>query len=1323
MSAELPISGDSNQPESGRGERQVHGPASALPSGTNVRCFGNYELLEEIAHGGMGVVYKARQLAPERIVALKMVLPGQLTREDALNRFRIEGEAAAHLDHPNIVPIYEVGEEEGVPYFSMRLVEGRNLAQFNAECGVRNGEWMRKAAALMSKTARAVHYAHQHGVLHRDLKPSNILLDAHGEPYLTDFGLAKLVTRSSDLTLTGAVVGTPDYMSPEQAQGGAKDVTTASDLFSLGAVFFELLTGQAPFHGGTDLETRRRVVEEEAARPSAINHAVNRDLQTVCLKCLEKNPRRRYHSAGALAQDLERWLRHEPIQARPASPATVAMKWTRRHWAATALAVMALLSLAGYALTTTRHQRQLRLALAESLLHEGEALAANHQPAEAKDRIERSRKLSLETRTTTLPAELSLADIYRFSPPPLMTLRGHRGCVTCVAVSSDGRRLYSGGQDGTIRTWSCPLGWQEAVWDAHAGGVTCLAVSRDGRYCVSGGMDKKIQIWDGQKATLVRTIEGDGQPVSALCFAPEGNTFASASWSGAIRIWRVSSGQECQVIQTDLDRIPRIAFSPDGSRVAAGGERGGLGVWRLDDPGHPRRFSPEQRNVCVAYAPDGDRVLIGNSEGGLAINSLSDPTENKSERFTSAITDVSFLPPGKRAIVGTRNGNIAVFDFAPKDPVVQLLLSEHAAAVTQVAAFADGRLAASSSEDGTIRIWDTLPARERLKADDADAFSSVVFSPDGLLFLSAGQGGQLKLWDSATGKLLRDYVGHDWVVMDAAFSPDGRRTVSCGQDGTIRIWDVTGGTELRRFSLEHRTVCRVGFSADGRLILGGEAPENYPASKPVPSEWFKLHVWEADTGRELCAPVAHRGGVFALGISACGGGVLTGGGDGKLKLWDPLTWRALRSFNADQDFVRSIAFGPTGESCLSVDSQRALRVWSLISGEEIKSLHLNEQALCLSAWTSNSLVLAGMEGGNMRLLDLATPRELHRFAMGNQADLWAVGLTPDGSLGVSSSTAGAMLWRLDRGAAWLRLEEAALQSRAPLQHNAHDGTALRALGEWYQFRRLWDWASELYEQARTNGADVSSLSLAWCYWQGRHFEQARNEMIRAASRKEAPDYYLELCLRAVSRETDHELALKNPLRVDPTAGPGSYTCQPGPGDGKDIWTTSLFGGSSGEALGGGEADKDLRVGGWGDWYYTLLQFDLAGMPTNARSAMLCLYCVQTERCTARLYLDRITAPWDWKTSGTGPDHERLWWADRPPTSPWRTNTLPAPSDGEWYAIDLTGLYNAWQSGACPNYGVQLRPETNSNGCFDHFCSSRYTNNPSFRPKLVVLPQN
>jgi WD40 repeat protein len=1305
MNAELPVSAGSGQFEIGPARGGEKSPGPSLAPSQKLGRFGNYELLEEITRGGMGIVYKARQLSAGRVVALKMVLQGHLASEEVLNRFQIEANAAAGLTHTNIVPIYDVGEVEGVPYFSMRLIEGGNLARFSAECGVRNAGWIRRAAALVAKIAGAVHYAHQHLVLHRDIKPSNILLDAQGEPYLTDFGLARLVARASDLTVSGAVVGTPDYMAPEQAQGGTKDLTTAADVFSLGAVFYELLTGQAPFHGQTDLETRRKVAEEEATKPSAINRAVNRDLQTICLKCLEKDPRHRYSSAQALAQDLERWQNDEPIQARPPGPATRAIKWTRRHRVVTAVAAVVLLSLAGYTITTRIDAGRLRRALAESLLHEGEALAANHHPAEAKERIVKSRSLSIEAKTTTLPAELSLADVYRFSPPPLMTLRGHRGKATCVAVASDQRTLFSGGEDGTIRIWSCPLGRQEAVRDAHPGGVACLALSPDGRFCVSGGTDKKIRIWDARKATPVRTIESQQERVSALCFAPNGDTFASASWDRTIRIWRLSSGAEVQVLRTDFDRIPNIAFSPDGHRVVAESENGGFGIWKLDDPGGLAVFMPYRRGVSVAWTPDGGQIVHGNMAGEFGVMDLVDASRNRGIRLTSAVTGLGLLPPGKRAIAGTDDGTLAILDLSPENPVLQLELSEHDAAVTAVAAFPDGRLAASSSEDGTIRVWDALPAEEKMEG--LHPVCSVVFSPDGLLFLSSGHGGQLDLWDAATGNPLMDYVGHDYVVLDAAFAPDGRRAVSCGQDGTVRIWDVAGGAELRRFRSEHRTVCSVGFSADGRLILGGEAPEDYPASKPDPSEWFRLHVWEADTGRERCKPIAHRGGVLALAISPDGRSVLTGGGDGKMKLWDPASGRVLRSFDADQNLVRSIAFGPGGEQCVSAGSQRALRIWNVRTGREINFLRIKEEPSCLSVCGANSLMLAGMDSGNLGLWDLATGRELHRFITGHQQ-------------GVSGGAYSAMLWHLDRGAAWHRFEEAASKARATLQHNPHDGAALRALAEWYEFRRLWDWASELFEQARANGADVPCLSLARCLWQGRHLEQARNEVTKAANRKDAPGYYLQLCSGAISRQIDLENAPGNLLKVAVAPGPDAVVCQPGSSDGKDIWTTSKFSNApGGETPGGGKADDILRVGGWGDWYYSLLQFNLAGMPTNARAAVLYLYCGSVSGGGTRMYLDRVAQAWDWKTSGTGRDHERLWWADRPKVALWRTDTLPAPVAGQWYAVELTDLYNAWQSGACTNCGVQFRPEKVSNEYFNKFYSSRYTNDPSLRPKLIV----
>src|SRR5438876_723520 len=307
--------------------KPTSGVKDAVRAATMLGELGDYELLEEIGRGGQGVVFRARQKNLNRTVALKVISLGQWASKAHVKRFRREAEAAASLDHPCIVPIYEVGERDGCCYFSMKFVEGGQLD----EAVRRTPMPIRQAAELMAKVARTVHYAHEHGILHRDIKPGNILLDANGEPHLTDFGLARLVESESTITRTMEVLGTPSYMAPEQAVGNNTQLTSATDVYGLGAVLYELLTGHPAFAGGTTYETIKLLLDTEPRQPRLWNRKIDRDLSTICLKCLEKDPKRRYSSALALAEDLERWLKCEPIRAHRTGIFTRGRKWARRN--------------------------------------------------------------------------------------------------------------------------------------------------------------------------------------------------------------------------------------------------------------------------------------------------------------------------------------------------------------------------------------------------------------------------------------------------------------------------------------------------------------------------------------------------------------------------------------------------------------------------------------------------------------------------------------------------------------------------------------------------------------------------------------------------------------------------------------------------------------------------------------------------------------------------------------------------------------------------------------------------------------------------------
>src|SRR5215472_1683224 len=323
--------------------------------------FGDYELLEQIGRGGQGVVFRARQKSLNRTVALKVISLGQWASEAHVKRFRREAEAAARLEHPGIVAIHEVGEREGSCYFSMKFVEGGQVDEVVRRTPIS----IRQAAELIAKVARTVHYAHEHGILHRDIKPGNILLDTKGEPHLTDFGLARLLDAQSSVTRTIDVLGTPSYMAPEQAAGETAKLGKATDVYGLGAVLYQLLTGQPPFAGGTTYETIRLLRDTEPRPPRLLNPKVDRDLSTICLKCLEKDPQRRYASALALAEDLEHWLKHEPIQAKRSGVFTHTRKWVRRNPSTTVLVTLLIAFAVG--LTLTIWNRELAVVIPKSV--------------------------------------------------------------------------------------------------------------------------------------------------------------------------------------------------------------------------------------------------------------------------------------------------------------------------------------------------------------------------------------------------------------------------------------------------------------------------------------------------------------------------------------------------------------------------------------------------------------------------------------------------------------------------------------------------------------------------------------------------------------------------------------------------------------------------------------------------------------------------------------------------------------------------------------------------------------------------------------------
>jgi len=952
---------------------------------------GDYELIEEIARGGMGVVHKARQVSLNRTVALKTILAGTLAGSETLQRFRIEAEAAAALQHPNIVAIYEISEHEGQPFFSMEYIQGTDLADLVREQPLEP----KRAARYLKAIAEAIHYAHERGILHRDLKPSNVLIDAFDQPRVTDFGLAKRLTEDSQVTTTGQLLGSPQYLPPEQLSVRRGAVGPHSDVYSLGAVLYHLVTGRAPFLAASLEQTLMQVIDAEPVAPRLLNPAVPPDLETISLKCLEKDAERRYRSAREVAEELQRFLADEPIHARPISAPEKVWRWCRRKPAlagtAAALVIAVAGGIAGVVSQWRRAEANAEAELAQRELAEARLYVADMEVAQhalAEGNLGAARVRVMAHRHDTNHHGFTWRYLWhQCQGQPHALLRGHAEEVRHVAFSPDGGRLASQSKDDVVKVWDLAAS-KEIV---SINGVRKLAgFSGDGGRLLLGVRPDSLVAADATNGSVLRTLATECQPLAIL---PDGRRVAAGTKDG-LKLYDIDTGEASVLARGDFEYrradVTPMAVSANGNRAAVTSitNAGRSGLLTLQDlPGAaPLRVPISRSPSRLRFNAAGSVFALGGYDGYVGFWDLGasplpapKPTAGAASAtvpeqvllpaHSGSVWDLVWSPDEQWFATGSSDQTVKLWDHATRSLIG--VLRGHEATVRCLAFSPDGSRLASGSKDTTVRLWDLNQPRAEhaLTGVLYNQANRPQFSPDGgrLAILLSNR---VHLIDPATSRVLTNLntrrvpMGFTasgthlltlsrqrltwWNVATAApereislesaaerfhfatLSPDARLLALTFGGKSIDLFEVETGRHVRQFEEHKSRIQMIQFASNGLTFASLDL-------------WGELRVWDIDSPRARGIVDLDKEVLHGLAVSPDGALVATGAVDADVRVWDARTLQPGPVLKGHRQFVWAMAWSPDGRELASAGADGTIKLWDVALGQELMTLRFTDQ--------------------------------------------------------------------------------------------------------------------------------------------------------------------------------------------------------------------------------------------------------------------------------------------------------------------------------------------------------------------------------------------